>query len=214
MGLNPVVWQPGKYLSEKCKLAQFRRYLATTGYGPFYDYQSLHHWSVSEPQAFWRAVWDFCGLTSVEPASVVLGNNTMPGAQWFPDMTLNFARNLLRLTEGEQANNEAVVAYCETRPVLRRTYAQLKADVGALEAYFKSQGVVKGDRVAAIVTNGYEALVAMLATTSMGAIFSSASPDFGVGAILDRFSQIEPAMLVVLYLFTFICHCLLLVILF
>ena len=199
---NPVVWQPSAQQVQTCQLSRFMQFVSQTRQETqkqsptFTHYSDLHYWSVSEPQAFWRAVWDFCGLTSVEPASAVLGNNTMPGAQWFPGMTLNFARNLLRLAEGGQANNEAVVAYCETRPVLRRTYAQLKADAGALEAYFKSQGVVKGDRVAAIVTNGYEALVAMLATTSMGAIFSSASPDFGVGAILDRFSQIEPTMLV------------------
>jgi len=89
-----------------------------------------------------------------------------------------------------------VVAYCETRPVLRRTYAELKADVGALEAFLKSQGIEPGDRVAGVVTNGYEAMVGMLAATSLGAIWSSASPDFGVGAILDRFSQIEPTALI------------------
>lgn len=196
MASNSVLWQPGNGLLEHCQLAQFMRVLKTTGHGTFSDYLALHEWSVSSPKAFWRAVWDFCGLTCVEPATGVLGGNAMPGAQWFPGMTLNFAQNLLRQAQGGRAHDEAVVAHCETRPAMRRTYAQLKADTGALEAYFKSQGVAKGDRVAAIVTNGYEALVVMLATTSMGAIFSSASPDFGVGAILDRFSQIEPAMLV------------------
>ena len=89
------------------------------------------------------------------------------------------------------------MAYCETRPVLRRTYAELKADTGALEAFLRNKGIRQGDRVAGVVTNGYEALVGMLAATSLGAVWSSASPDFGVGAILDRFGQIEPAALIV-----------------
>src|SRR5690554_1865740 len=121
----------------------------------------------------------------------------MPGAEWFPGMKLNFAANLLRHAEGEHADKEAVVAYCETRPVLRRTYGELKADVGALEAFLRSKGIKKGDRVAGVITNGYEALAGMLAATSLGAIWSSASPDFGVGAILDRFGQIEPNALIV-----------------
>ena len=199
---NPVVWQPGTQQIQACQLSRFIEFVSKTHQEgnlerqSFTNYTVLHHWSVSQPDAFWRAVWDYCGLTSVEPATAVLGERRMPGAQWFAGMTLNFAQNLLRLAEGERANDEAVVAYCETRSVLRRSYAQLKADTGALEAYFRKQGVARGDRVAAIVTNGYEALVAMLATTSMGATFSSASPDFGVGAILDRFSQIEPSLLV------------------
>ncbi|HCP77491.1 MAG TPA: acetoacetate--CoA ligase, partial [Pusillimonas sp.] len=202
MELNPVVWQPDVKQIQASQLSRFTQFVLQTQpesqnqLPAFTGYTDLHHWSVSQPDAFWRAVWDYCGLTSVEPATAVLGERRMPGAQWFPGMTLNFAQNLLRLAEGERANDEAVVAYCETRSVLRRSYAQLKADTGALEAYFRKQGVAGGDRVAAIVTNGYEALVAMLATTSMGATFSSASPDFGVGAILDRFSQIEPSLLV------------------
>ncbi|HTN34927.1 MAG TPA: acetoacetate--CoA ligase, partial [Marinobacter sp.] len=120
----------------------------------------------------------------------------MPGAEWFPGMKLNFAANLLRLAD-DHGQREAVVSYCETRPVLRRTYAELKSDAGALEAFLRSKGIKQGDRVAGVVTNGYEALVGMLATTSLGAIWSSASPDFGIGAILDRFGQIEPSALII-----------------
>ena len=137
------------------------------------------------------------GLVCDTPADAVLGKRDMPGAEWFPGMKLNFAANLLRLAEGDHAGREAVVAYCETRPVLRRTYAELKADTGALEAFLRNKGIRQGDRVAGVVTNGYEALVGMLAATSLGAVWSSASPDFGVGAILDRFGQIEPAALIV-----------------
>src|SRR5690554_7567518 len=105
-------------------------------------------------------------------SSDVCSSDLMPGAEWFPGMKLNFAANLLRLSDGDHADKEAVVAYCETRPVLRKTYAELKADTGALEAFLRSKGIQKGDRVAGVVTNGYEALVGMLAATSLGAIWS------------------------------------------
>ncbi|WP_026224269.1 acetoacetate--CoA ligase [Marinobacter gelidimuriae] len=193
---SPVVWSPSDTVLKDSQMGRFQHWLEDLGYGPFADYHELHEWSVSDLEGFWKAVWDYCGLISHTPAQKVLGKRDMPGAEWFPGMTLNFAANLLRHAEGEQANSEAIVAYCETRPVLRRTYTELRADVGALEAYLCSQGVIKGDRVAGIVTNGYEAMVGMLAATSMGAVWSSASPDFGIGAILDRFGQIEPTALI------------------
>ena len=192
-----VVWEPTDQALELSRMAGFKSWLEKQGHGPFDDYHALHRWSINQLETFWQSVWDYCGLTCDTPAESVLGNRTMPGAQWFPGMRLNFAANLLSPAEGDRANSEAVVAYCETRPVLRKTYAELKADAGALEAFLRSQGVQQGDRVAGVVTNGYEALVAMLATTSLGAVWSSASPDFGIGAINDRFGQIEPAALVV-----------------
>lgn len=178
-------------------MGQFKIWLEQQNFGPFRDYHALHQWSISDVSTFWQKIWDYCGLISHTPAEKILGNQHMPGAEWFPGMKLNFAANLLRLADGEHADHEAVVAYCETRPVLRRTYGQLKADAGALEAFLRDKGIGRGDRVAGVVTNGYEALVGMLATTSLGAIWSSASPDFGIDAILDRFGQIEPTALIV-----------------
>ena len=194
---SPVVWSPSEDTLNNCQMGRFKGWLEQQGFGPFANYHALHQWSIDNLESFWQKVWDYCGLVCETPAHKVLGNREMPGAEWFPGMKLNFAANLLRLADGDQADSEAVVAYCETRPVLRRTYAQLKADTGALEAFLRNRGIQQGDRVAGVVTNGYEALVGMLATTSLGAIWSSASPDFGVGAILDRFGQIEPAALIV-----------------
>jgi len=194
---SPVVWSPSDDTLKHCRMARFQQWLEDQGFGPFADYHALHQWSIDELDTFWAKVWDYCGLVSETPADQVLGSRAMPGAEWFPGMKVNFAANLLRLADGEQADSEAVVAYCETRPVLRRSYAELKADTGALEAFLRERGIRQGDRVAGVVTNGYEALVGMLAATSLGAIWSSASPDFGVGAILDRFGQIEPAALIV-----------------
>ena len=194
---SPIVWTPSEHtLSDSC-MGLFKAWLEQQGFGPFTDYQALHQWSITELETFWQKVWDYCGLVCDTPAEKVLGTRDMPGAQWFPGMRLNFAANLLRSADGEHGDKEAVVAHCETRPVVRKSYAQLKADAGALEAFLRSRGIEKGDRVAGIVTNGYEALVGMLAATSMGAIWSSASPDFGIGAINDRFGQIEPAALIV-----------------
>ena len=194
---SPVVWRPSEDTMKNSRMGKFKTWLEDQGYGPFANYHALHQWSIDDLETFWDKVWDYCGLVCDTPAQKVLGKREMPGAQWFPGMKLNFAANLLRLAEGDHAGREAVVAYCETRPVLRRTYGELKEDVGALEAFLRSRGICTGDRVAGVVTNGYEALVGMLASTSMGAIWSSASPDFGVGAILDRFGQIQPSALIV-----------------
>ncbi|MGO2134357.1 acetoacetate--CoA ligase [Marinobacter sp.] len=194
---SPIVWSPSEDVLTSTRMGRFKAWLEGHGYGTFADYHALHQWSVEDLETFWAKVWDYCGLVCDTPATKVLGKRDMPGAEWFPGMKLNFAANLLRLAEGDHASQEAVVAYCETRPVLRRTYGELKSDVGALEAFLRSKGIKKGDRVAGVVTNGYEALAGMLAATSLGAIWSSASPDFGVGAILDRFGQIEPSALIV-----------------
>ena len=194
---STVVWAPTENTLAQSRMGQFKSWLELEGYGPFADYHALHQWSIDELETFWQKVWDYCGLVCDTPATRVLGSRDMPGAEWFPGMKLNFAANLLRWADNDHADKEAVVAYCETRPVLRKSYRELKADAGALEAFLRSKGIEKGDRVAGVVTNGYEALVGMLAATSMGAIWSSASPDFGIGAINDRFGQIEPAALIV-----------------
>ncbi|TGN39410.1 acetoacetate--CoA ligase [Marinobacter confluentis] len=193
---SPVVWSPSEDTMKNSQMGRFQNWLEQQGLGPFADYHALHQWSIDNLETFWQKVWDYCGLVCDTPAQGVLGARAMPGAEWFPGMRLNFAANLLRHAERATADDEAIVAYCETRPVLRRSYRQLKSDVGALEAFLRKQEVKPGDRVAGVVTNGYEAMVGMLAATSLGAIWSSASPDFGVGAILDRFGQIEPSVLI------------------
>ncbi|MEX0731490.1 MAG: acetoacetate--CoA ligase [Aquisalimonadaceae bacterium] len=192
----PVVWTPDTTALRHSRMADYMRWLAERGHGPFADYHALHAWSVSELETFWQTVWEYCGLRHDAPPERILSGHAMPGARWFPGMKVNFAANLLRAAEGEDADQEAVVAVCETRDVLRRSYRELRADAGALEAFLRARGIATGDRVAGIVTNGYEALVGMLAASSLGAVWSSASPDFGVEAILDRFSQIAPTALI------------------
>jgi acetoacetyl-CoA synthetase len=193
---SPILWQPGERERERSRMAHYLKALQRDGHGPFPNYASLHGWSVHELESFWRSVWDFADLQADTPVPRMLERPQLPGARWLPGVKLNFARNLLRYAEGERAQQEAVVAYAESRPPVRKRFAELLADVGAFEAFLRSQSVQVGDRVAAVSANSYEALVAMLAVTSLGAVWSSASPDFGIEAAVDRFGQIEPKLLI------------------
>jgi acetoacetyl-CoA synthetase len=156
------------------------------------DYASLHRWSVEQPEAFWRAVWNDGGVVAQTAAEVELEHpQAMPGARWFPGSQLNFAENLLRHW-GEQ---DAIVALDERgrRRVLSRD--QLRERVAQVAAALKADGVVAGDRVAAFMPNTLETVVGMLAATALGAVWSSCSPDFGEAGVLERFGQIEPKVL-------------------
>lgn len=165
---------------------------------------ALHRWSIEHPEQFWRAVWRFVGMQATgfdadAPADVVLvgGDRMAPpdpalGPRWFPAARLSFAEHLLqRRDEGE-----AIVSWTEQGPSRRLTYAELAEQVAAFAAFLREAGVCAGDRVVGFVPNVPEAVVAMLATASLGAIWSSCSPDFGPEGVLDRFGQIEPAVLV------------------
>jgi acetoacetyl-CoA synthetase len=156
------------------------------------DYASLWHWSVAHPEAFWRAVWDECGVLG-ERGSVVLENGEqMPGARWFPQAKLNYAQNLLRRRD----DSDALVFWGEDKVRRRLSYLALSAEVSRFAQALQAAGVGQGDRVAGYLPNLPEAIAAMLATASLGAIWSSASPDFGVQGVLDRFGQIAPKVLV------------------
>ncbi|SDM28046.1 acetoacetyl-CoA synthetase [Franzmannia pantelleriensis] len=196
MDTAEILWEPGQAQREHSQMAHYLDWLAKAGYGDFADYQALHAWSITDLEAFWRSVWEFCALEAETPPTAMLGRREMPGAEWLPGARLNVAANLLRHARGERAQQEAVVAVAECRDTQRVTFAELYEDVGAFEGVLREHGVQVGDRVAGLVANGYEALVAMLGAASLGAVWSSASPDFGVEATVDRFGQIEPALLV------------------
>ncbi len=156
------------------------------------DYGALHAWSVAEPAEFWTSVWEF-GEVIGQPGTTVLADaDRMPGARWFPEARLNFAENLLRSRD----DGEALVFWGEDRVHNRLSHGDLYRQVAHFAAALRDMGVVAGDRVAAWMPNLPETIVVMLATASIGAIFSSASPDFGVQGVLDRFGQIEPKVLV------------------
>jgi acetoacetyl-CoA synthetase len=156
-------------------------------------YADLHRLSVEEPEVFWPLVWDVCGIVATDRGRrVVEGRDRMPGARFFPDARLNFAENLLRNPD----DRPAIVFWGEERVRRTLTRAELYAEVSRLAQAFADLGLAPGDRVAGYLPNVPEAVVAMLAAASLGAIWSSCSPDFGVQGVLDRFGQIEPRVLV------------------
>ncbi|MGE5823265.1 MAG: acetoacetate--CoA ligase [Bacteroidota bacterium] len=159
--------------------------------GGFADYAALHRWSVEKSEDFWSLVWDFCGVQGAKGARRLVDGDRMPGAQWFPDARLNFAQNLLRAPD----DSDAIVFWGEDKVKRRLSRRELHALVSRLQQALAAAGVRKGDRVAGYLPNLPESVAAMLATASLGAVWSSCSPDFGPQGVLDRFGQIEPKVL-------------------
>ncbi len=156
------------------------------------DYYSLHQWSVREPEQFWAAVWNYCEVIGDGPlAPVLLDAELFPGARWFPEVRLNYAENLLRRRDAKPA----LVSLLENGERREISYGELYHRVAQLAASLRAEGVVAGDRVAGFMPNIMETVIAMLASTSIGAVWSSCSPDFGINGVMDRFGQIEPKVL-------------------
>ncbi len=196
MSLPVVMHRPDQHALSHSRMACYRDWLKAQGASPGTDYQALHAWSIADIEAFWQSIWDYTGVIASTPAGKVLENHALPGARWFPEARLNFAENLLRHALQGDAQAPALHARSEIRPDFTLSRANLVNQVAALADWLSESGVVPGDRVAAVVTNIPEAIVGMLACASLGAVWSSASPDFGTSGILDRFSQIEPRVLI------------------
>ncbi|MBF0332343.1 MAG: acetoacetate--CoA ligase [Alphaproteobacteria bacterium] len=184
--MSKLLWQPSSERIERANMTAFMRRVGVVG-----DYDALWRWSVERPDLFWRAVWDDAGVIGEPGATVVKDVDRMPGAQFFPEARLNFAENLLRRRD----QGDAIVFWGEDRVKRRLTHAGLYEAVSRLAQALKAAGVKAGDRVAGYMPNLPESVIAMLAASSLGAIWSSASPDFGVQGVLDRFGQIEPTVL-------------------
>jgi acetoacetyl-CoA synthetase len=190
---NAPIWQPSAERIAGTRLTAFteeagrrwNRPLAGAGYA------TLHAWSIAHPEEFWTSVWEFGEVRGEMGGSIAVDREKMPGARWFPEAKLNFAENLLRRRD----DADALVFWGEDKLKRRLSHGQLYLEVARLAAALRGMGVVAGDRVAAYMPNLPETLVAMLAATSLGAIFTSASPDFGVQGVLDRFGQTEPKVL-------------------
>jgi len=191
-----VVWRPDPDAVERSRMAAFRRWLRDERNLDLAGYDALWAWSVAEPDAFWDAVARFFGVAFHDPPERILDERVMPGARWFPGATLNYAEHALRPGEGKAADDLAVVFRREDGLTERLTFGQLRAQVAAARAGLTELGVERGDRVVALLPNAPQALVAFLAAASLGAVWSSCSPDFGVQAVVDRFAQIEPVVLI------------------
>ncbi|MEU5690911.1 acetoacetate--CoA ligase [Actinosynnema sp. NPDC020468] len=191
-GQAELLWRPDPDRVAATRMAAFRSWLHETKGLEFGDYPSLWEWSTSDLEGFWGAIAEFFEVEFHTPPERVLPEAVMPGARWFPGATLNYAEHALR----RDTDEVAVVFHREDGESSRLTYAQLRRRVAAVRAGFRSLGVGRGDRVVALVPNSPEALIAFLAAASLGATWSSCSPDFGARAIADRFAQISPTVLV------------------
>jgi acetoacetyl-CoA synthetase len=186
------LWTPSRERVAAAELTRFRQN-ANERFGlRLGDYRALHAWSVERRAEFWELVWDFCGVNGEKGARRLTDGDRMPGARFFPDAKLNFAENLMRRHDGAPA----IIFRGEDKVARKLSFAELDALVSRLQQALAAAGVTKGDRVAAMLPNVPEAVALMLAVTSLGAIFSSCSPDFGERGVLDRFGQIEPKVFV------------------
>ena len=187
-----VMWKPSAEQVAVANITAFARE-AREQYGAHVDdYPALYRWSIDEPAAFWEAFWQFAGVRASRRFDAVMEDYPrMPGTRWFVGARLNFAENLLRFRD----DRPAIVSWTERGRCRTVTYRQLHGEVAALAAALAAAGLEPGDRVAGYLPNTIETVVAMLATTSLGGVWSSCSPDFGVSAVIDRFGQIEPKFL-------------------
>ncbi len=196
-----VLWAPSPERVRASSLQAFVDFLQTSRGRSFATYDELHRWSVEDIGAFWQAVGEFCGWIHAGQTSPALGDPAMPGARWFENVRLNFAENLLHARVGRdgkeiEGDRTAIIFEGELDDLRREmTYAELRDRVRRCAAGLRRLGLRSGERVAALTPNVPEAVVAMLATASLGAIWSSCSPDFGAAGVLDRFGQIEPRFL-------------------
>jgi acetoacetyl-CoA synthetase len=190
--MGAPLWQPSPERAERAQITAFARAMEARHGVRLPDAAALHRWSVEEPERFWRGVFERCGVVASEDGSVVLeGRDRMPGARWFPGVRMNFAENLLRRRDA----SPALVFRSEAGERRALGHRELHETVARLSRALRSFGIRPGDRVAGYLPNLPETVVAMLAAASVGAVWSSCSPDFGVPGVLERFGQIEPRLL-------------------
>jgi acetoacetyl-CoA synthetase len=191
-GTGELLWEPSAEMVERSRLTEFMRWLESERGLSFGGYAELWQWSVDELDAFWDAIWDFFGVQADGERGGVLGTREMPGAEWFPGTRLNYAEHVFA---GKDDGETAILHASELRELDELSWGELRRQVAAAAAGLRGLGVERGDRVVAYLPNIPEAIVAFLATASIGAVWSSCSPDFGPASVIDRFAQIEPKVL-------------------
>ncbi|MFC3041692.1 acetoacetate--CoA ligase [Virgibacillus xinjiangensis] len=187
-----LLWEPDASRKKKANLTDYRNWLKEHKNLRFEDYASLWDWSVHELEAFWETQWEYFDIQSKKPYHTILSPRKMPGTKWFQGAEINYTEHIFR---GRKENKTAIIHASELRDKTEVSWAKLYRDTASLQQALKDYGIQKGDRVAAYLPNIYETIVAFLATASLGAIWSSASPDFGTQSVIDRFKQIEPKLM-------------------
>ncbi|SDY72549.1 acetoacetyl-CoA synthetase [Micromonospora pattaloongensis] len=193
--MGDVLWTPPADVRERSRIGHYLRWLRAERGLDFADYDALWRWSVTDLEAFWGSIWDYFDVIAHTPPQRALAGRAMPGARWFPGATLNYAEHVLRMP-GLADDDPVVLGYSQTRAPVTLTARELREQVRRVRAGLRRLGVGSGDRVAAYAPNIPETFVLMLATTSLGAIFSSCAPEFGTRSVVDRWQQIEPTVLV------------------
>lgn len=194
------MWEASEDYKHNAIITKYMRWLQEKKGLEFTDYHSLWRWSVDEIEAFWESIWEYFSVHSPTPYKSILSSLEMPGAKWFQGSHVNFAEHLL---DNHLTSETAIFSESETRDSGQLSWNELRSNVFRLATELRNLGVQPGDRVAAYLPSIPETVVALLATTSIGAIWSSCSPDFGVKSILDRFQQIEPKVLIGIDGYTF-----------
>ncbi len=191
MSSSNLLWTPAEERIKQTLLWSFMAEVSRRAGRTISDYETLYRWSVTEKEAFWSLLWDFCGVIGVKGARVLDNGGDIEHARWFPEAALNFAENLLCSRE----DGPAIFSKVENSVVRELSFNQLYSQVAGTAAWLRQVGVQKGDRVAGFVPNIAETIIAMLATTSIGAVWTSTSPDFGTESVLERFGQTAPKVL-------------------
>jgi acetoacetyl-CoA synthetase len=186
------LWDPPAELVERARLTEYMRWLEAERGLSFAGYDELWRWSVDDLEGFWTSIWDFFGVQADGGYERALGNRAMPGAEWFAGTSLNYAEHVF---DGKEDSEPAILHASELRELGELSWGELRAQVAATAAGLRALGVQRGDRVVAYLPNIPEAIVAFLASASIGAVWSSCSPDFGPASVIDRFAQIEPKVL-------------------
>ena len=190
--MSVPLWQPTKAAIKNSQMMQFIHQINKTQHTHISNYPDLHQWSIKHPELFWKSIWDFNEIIASQSATTILTNkDNMEKASWFIDAKLNFAENLLKRRD----NHTAIISITENNQQTTLTYQELHHQVAVWAQQLRSYGIQPGDRIAAFMPNIPETIIAMLAATSIGAVWSSCSPDFGLQGLLDRFSQIKPRIL-------------------
>src|SRR5918994_1247361 len=189
-----LLWEPSEELKENARISDYMEWLKAEKDLSFRDYNELWEWSVTDLEGFWASVWQYCDIKASKPYEKVLGERGMPGAKWFTGAELNYAEHVLRHV-ADRPDEPAILHQSEVRSLGEVSWGELQERTAALAAGLRELGVERGDRVAAYLPNVPEAVISLLACASIGAVWSSCSPDFGAGSIVDRMAQIEPKVL-------------------
>ncbi len=187
-----LLWTPSPERVARTNLTRYQAWLQETRGHHFDDYEALWRWSVEDVEGFWQSIVEFFDIRFEQPTSTVLGSSQMPGAEWFPDSRLSYAEHIFA---GKDPASVALHHTSELRPLEEWTWERLRAETAAIAAGLRARGVGPGDRVCAYMPNIAETVAAFLACASIGAVWSSAAPEFGARSVIDRFSQIEPKVL-------------------